>query len=387
VKPALFLSFGSSDPSPNSLLVQFGFGKNHIETAYFRSPTKTMRQSGDVLFCLGILPAMELGVDLVITEPVDGQLLDNGDAIQAQMLEWYPWYHRVNILAERGQSSDPGLHGSGLFFSGGVDSSYSLAVESRRLDALVTIAGIVAGVEIEEHALLMKSNLEHAASAFNLEPIIVETNIRELSDRLIGWLEYYGSLLASIRHMLADHLDNQLIAATDFEVCRTRPYGSHPHLDPLFGTDRARIEHHGIEDRFVKIRKVAEDGRLLEILQVCYKSNANCGVCRKCSYLIESLDVLGKLDRAHSFPYDKLGRGKIGFHDDVGRRDLWQLRKAAMEHGNKPELVARIDAILARRHWAGFVSASLAASNWKPQFKRLKRQLRYGHKSLKSNSG
>jgi hypothetical protein len=364
------------------LVVQFAMGGSPFSTAFFSSATKSLRQSGDALFCLGILPAMELGVDLVIDDPVDAQLLDNADAIQGLIVAWYPWAHRIKIIAEICHSKYPSRNGRGLFYSGGVDSSYSLATIAQRLDALVTIIGVDKGIDTKKHASILKSNLDHIASEFDLEPIIVETNIREVSDRLIGWLEYYGSVLAAVRHMLADHLEHQTIAASDFEVSKTRPVGSHPELDPLFGTKNAPIEHHGLIDRFAKIQKVAENDRLLESTKVCYKSSINCGVCPKCTYVMESLDVIGKFDRAASFPRDKLGHGTIALFHDAGRSDAMVLRKAAQEHGGKRALISRLDTAVAHYDTFQPYARMIGKDHWQRRFRRWKRQLRYGYKSL-----
>jgi hypothetical protein len=385
-RPPLYLSFDLRGRSPNTLHVQFGFGQNYIKTVYFRSDTKTLRASGDVLFCLGILPAMELGIDLVIGEPVDGDLLDNSDDIQTLIGEWYPWYSRIKIVAERGHSTYPDHRGSGLFYSGGVDSSYSLAMEAQRLDALVTIFGIDAGIDKTKQSSSLRDNLIQVASSFDLEAIEVETNIRDISDQLIGWEEYHGSLLAAVRHMLADHLENQIIAATFLVARRARQWGTHPELDPLFGTKNAPIEHHGIIDRFTKIQRVADDDRLLKPLKVCYKSHVNCGVCRKCIFAMISLDVIEKIDQATSFPRDKLGHGIIHVFSDMSRLNIIQLRKAALKHGGKQTLIAQLDAALRRYNKVEAFSRMLGPSNWKPRFKRLKRQLRYSRRSRMTRS-
>src|SRR5688572_13947613 len=89
--PPIELSFEEQSGVPDpSLLVVAIKGGALSRSVIFKSSGPGLRKSGDVLLCLGLIPAMELGCDLVIGMPVDTSLLENAEKIQTMLCDWYP---------------------------------------------------------------------------------------------------------------------------------------------------------------------------------------------------------------------------------------------------------------------------------------------------------
>ena len=179
---------------------------------------------------------------------------------------------------------------------------------------------------------------------YALDPIIVETNIREVSDRLIGWSEYHGALLAGVRHMLAHRIEEQLIAASGDESSYFRPWGSHPLLDPLFGTQGARIGHNGLVARAAKFEKLLPETILMQNLQVCDRSEEGCcGICNKCTFVLYALDIFQAFDASPTFRRQDLGRGEIAISGPSSHSDWISLQEAAVRKNRQKQLVAAVD--------------------------------------------
>lgn len=145
----------------------------------------------------------------------------------------------------------------------------------------------------------------------------------------LGWIEYHGSALAGIRHLLADRFETMLVAASCDEATAWEcPWGSHPGIDPQLGTAAARIAIDGQVVRFDKIARLVSEPSLLRDLRVCYHGGPNCGTCRKCVFTRHCLAVLG-VDSPPSFPNGPLPAGPFAARDVGDRDELVALRGAA----------------------------------------------------------
>jgi hypothetical protein len=345
--PPLSLSYDDRSSSPDRVEIIFSFGAGIRERVYFQSSGQVLRRSGDALFCLGLVAAMEIGADLVIDRPVDEKLLANADRIQSLLCRWYRGYRPITIHAEAGKSVYPEGRGTGAFYSGGIDSSYTLVDAIDRLDAIVTVIGGDRQVD-RRQADEFRQMAEGVGAAFGLQPILIETDIRKVSRRLVGWVEYHGSFLAAVRHLLADRLGHQLIASSADESSWTRRWGSHPALDALFGTQGAAIEHHGLVHRLAKIERILEQPNLMAQLQVCTRSPQNCCRCKKCTFVMHALETLQGFDRAPTFSPADLGRGSLVVTGEGSKSDLANLRLAALSRGRPATLPALIDRAMVR---------------------------------------
>lgn len=318
--------------------------------SFVRSSGPALRASGDALLCFGLLPAIELGCRLRIDAPVDTGLLASSAAVQRMVAGWTPGCRPVEVTAQPADSVYPPARGHGVFFSAGVDASYSLATNRDQLDGLVTVIGCDVDLADHERVAWLAENVRQVGEAYRLEPIVLETDLPARMHPFLGWIEYHGSMLAGLRHLLADRFATMLVAASADEATMwDLPWGSHPGLDPQLGTAAAPILLDGLVSRPEKIARVLEEPVLLEHLRVCYHGGPNCGACEKCVLTRICLDVLGGGRRVPSFPGEPPPFDTRTLHiaDTSVRNDRIVLRAAAVRAGGQERLVAGIDAAVA----------------------------------------
>jgi len=108
--------------------------------------------------------------------------------------------------------------------------------------------------------------------------------------------------LAACGHALSDRVSGISIGSSGVKPALTlrRVHGTHPLLDPLYGSASMRVFHeHATTMRFEKFRAIAEWDVALRNLLVCNqwdRTEVNCGRCGKCVRAILELMMLGKLE-------------------------------------------------------------------------------------------
>jgi hypothetical protein len=134
--------------------------------------------------------------------------------------------------------------------------------------------------------------------------VIVETNVRELSDPLVGWGMSHGAVLGAVGLALSGRLSRVYIASAN-SYDQLHPWGSHPLLDPLWSSAAVAFLHDGNEARRAdKVVALTGYEPALESLRVCWGPKGeeyNCGACEKCLRTMLALHVAGALQRCKSF--------------------------------------------------------------------------------------
>lgn len=274
-----------------------------------------------------LLPAMAAYEPLEIIPPVSRRLLHSLPRIQWMLSLWFREFTRVEVIASDGETASSAGRGgarapAGAFFSGGVDSFYTLLRNVREPDPgdpaithLVFLDGYENPLEtMRAHPSTLRM-VHEVAEAFGKEAIVGETNVR--SHFPLSWgTHYHGAVLAGAALTLSRRCETFYIPAS-FSYPYLRPWGSHPLLDPLWSTERQTILHDGNEARRVDkiVRFLADDPVALRHLRVCLDSRGrggNCGRCRKCLRTMATFAILGKLESATAFPST--------FPDDFERR-------------------------------------------------------------------
>ena len=386
LRPPLCLSFsepvGTDESALHSLNVLFKMGPSASRTVSFSSNGAPLKRNGNALLCMGLVPALELGVDLVIDAEVDAELLDRCNTIQALLCAWYPGYRVISITSPVARPVRGTSQRTAVFFSGGVDSSYTLMERCDGLDALVTLIGADVDPEHHEQADHLRDLSKKVAEAFDIEQIVITTDIRQVSDSLVGWVEYHGALLSAVGHLLSDRLDHVLIASSADESSWNRRWGSHPALDPLWSTQDMQVEHHGLVHRLAKIDRIVKVPALMNHLRVCNFSGDNCGVCANCSFMLQALDLLDARSLSPTYAHGDSSKTRLEVTGEGSLSDMKHLRDAALESG-QDALISAIDRALAiyaakKRRERIFRTAEMSR-----RFKRFKRQIRYLHVSRK----
>jgi hypothetical protein len=272
--------------------------------------------SADPFLAALLVPALVAGEPLVLDPPVSPRLLRRTATVQDILTTWYPARRRIPVTAPV-RTAAPGDaargRGVGAFFSGGVDSCYTL-VKSRLglpsaadpITHLIFVKGFDAPLAEAEGLAQSEARLREVAARYGCAFIAVETNLRDVLSA--PWAEmYHGSALAAVGLALAPVLGTVLIPSS-YDYRELMPHGSHPLLDELWSTETTDFLHDGCEvnrvDRLALLVRQAPE--LVDQLRVCWEGShggpANCGRCGKCVRTMVMLRAMGHLGRTPSFP-------------------------------------------------------------------------------------
>ncbi|PIQ89484.1 MAG: hypothetical protein COV72_02965 [Candidatus Omnitrophica bacterium CG11_big_fil_rev_8_21_14_0_20_42_13] len=270
-----------------------------------------------------ILPAMYLKEKRIKIEGAISQALYNGLLRNMQLLRrWYGWkYKPVKIearIAKNDNSKTKQNKKVGLFFSGGIDSLFSL--RSNRLNfALnhpysISDCLIIYGFDIfhdpsaENKTHVFERAVKNASDIANdacINLIPIATNIRHLYSYTKFWTKWFhGAALSSVAHCFSSRIGIMNIASTD-SIMNLQPWGSHPRLDKNYSSEGLRIVHDKLASRIEKIKMLADWDIALQKLRVCTQNHdelLNCGKCIKCIKTMVMLLAIGKLRYATAFP-------------------------------------------------------------------------------------
>ena len=300
-----------------------------------------LQPRGDVFAAACFVPAMRLGESLTIDEDVSPRLLRSIDELQSIFRCWDRDLSHVEIDAGSSVRAElPRDQQTGLFFSAGVDSFYSLMRglnggnhDARGIDQLVLVRGFdIPLLSSSDRAFAVaEANARRVAEELGLRSLAVSTNVRDLLDRYARWGALgHGAALASVGLALEGLFSEMRIAAS-YTYNQLHPWGSHPLTDPLWSTESLAFIHDGADaDRLGKVRFIARSPIVLETLRVCWERTDlyNCGECEKCLRTMIGLHIAGALDRTTIFPTRTLDLdaiGRLSVPGESGRMFLRQL--------------------------------------------------------------
>ncbi len=326
----------------------------------FRTPVAAAE--GDLLVPLALLPAMTAGGRLRVADPVSPRLLAAVPEITGVVgtFDRYGWGLGLEpvVVEAPARVPDPpaGSRGVACFFSGGVDSTFTVRANRKDLTALVFVHGFDVALRDAPLRRAVSRELRSAAAALDLPLVEVETDLRAFADELLPWSTYHGAALAAVAHLLAPLASTFLVPASD-TYATLSALGSHPLLDHLWSSEEVSVVHDGCDaSRFDKVRTFgADDGPdPLSWLRVCWKNPDgayNCGRCGKCVSTMVALRVAGLLERAATFPR-RLDLARVAALDlsAPGSLLLWTRYVRDLEaSGDDPALARAIRVALATR--------------------------------------
>jgi len=381
-KNALHLSFCNAVPSASSpvpsLTIKVQMGKRLCREIRLSCKGAQLSKSGDALLCFGLLPAIELGVDLHIHASVQAELLERCGEIQSLICQWYPGSRpiKIHVAGTEPPSIVARNQRSAVFYSGGVDSSFSLLSEAGQLDGTITLIGADVATDDEFRAQRLDQMSNDVANHFDLQQVVVTTDIRKTMDRLIGWVEYHGAVLAGVGHLLSQDFGKVIIASSADLSSWNRPWGSHPGLDPLWSTPNLEVHHHGLLDRLSKIDSISNSEILLRNLRVCDYEEPNCGGCEDCNFMLHSLETLDARQLAPTFQRGDATKIDLPVTGEGSLSDLTHLREAALQKGNTM-LAEKISVSLQKYNAKKLLKRIVNTDDIGNRFKRFKRRRRY----------
>jgi hypothetical protein len=309
-----------------------------------------LEPSADAAVAAMLMPAMSTRGPLVAPEPISPRLAAAIPKIQEILRSWeqrIPAYSRYAAVpveaAVRQQLRLRPKRRVAAFFTGGVDSFYTVARHRDEIDMLVYVHGFDVRLDDSRFDELVITQLRLAAAALGKPLVEVWTNLRSVTDRYTDWTDYHGSALASVALILASEFERIYIPAT-LTYAHLIPLGSHPLLDPLWSTEDVEIVHDGCEaSRLDKLSAISDDVVARSHLRVCWKNRAgryNCGSCEKCLRTMVALQALGVLHLFETFP-DVVDPASIARTDLPEVRFTWEASLALLKQTNGDPRLAR----------------------------------------------
>ena len=315
--------------------------------------SRSLSDSGNAwLVCLAPIAAT-LGEPLRLSLPVDRMLVRNAGQMMAIWKSWYPRLQVVPIVAP--SEKVPVAYGrkTAAFFSGGVDSFFTLLRNEQHqaggvpADDLIAIHGFDILLENEPAFEAHRRRLERVAAETGKSLVLVRMNLRRTRLRELSMSGlWHGCALASIGLLLENRYERLLLAASE-EVPNLGPWGSHPLTDPLLSSSSTTVVHDGADfARWDKLEFLSGFDIALSSLRVCSGNGSeNCGECEKCYRNMIILDVLGVLGRSTTFPartidLDRVSRIFIRGWRTIFYRDLSRFA-ASRGRGDVAEAIRR----------------------------------------------
>ena len=280
---------------------------------FYRSSDVGLHPSREAALAMALLPAMRSGGRLRVEGRISRRLLSGIDTIQAIYRTWDRGLHRVEITDVEPSDAAPEARRVASFFSGGVDSFYTLLKHRDEITDLLLVHGF--DIDLDEAGLRAKASkaIREIGAELGKRVVEIETDLRSFLNPHAHWGRLgHGPALASVGMIVSAHYRRIYIPGTH-GYAHLFPWGSHPVLDPLWSTGSVEFVHDGAEaTRVEKTARVAQCEVALLHLRVCYRNPGgayNCGVCEKCLRTMIGLRLAGALDRCASFDRElDLGR-------------------------------------------------------------------------------
>jgi hypothetical protein len=298
--------------------IERGASRFEVYFDYQFAEAATLDACADALAAALLLPCMRAGEPLQVVPAISPLLSFSLPRIRDLFHAWWPRLPRIDIeTTPQNAAALPTHHRAATFFSGGVDSFYSLLKHRRPgtlpqpLTHIIYMRGIENRLELAEGVEQTMEWVQKIARATGVQAIVGETNIRtslQSPESNLHWeRHYHGSALAAVALGLSQHLAYVCIPSA-FSYNHLIAHGSSPLGDEMYSTERQRLLHDGAEvTRPQKVASILEWDRdlVLTHLRVCIDNRGgafNCGRCYKCVRTAVALRALGVWDQARTFP-------------------------------------------------------------------------------------
>jgi len=237
--------------------------------------------SGNPWFAALLPLAATLREPLRVRLPVDALLLASAADLNAIWRDWYPSLGVVSVEAESAEAPAGGRL-TGAFFSGGVDSFYTvmrrLAEENQvlRPDELICVAGFDVPLAHEEARRRRRQRLERVADELGLRLVEIATNMKQTRLSHANWNDLWHGCGLVASGLALERRYRRLVIASTFDYAHLNSLGSHPMTDPLLSTEGTRVLHDGADaTRCQKVEYLSRLEMPLQTLHVCWKQESD----------------------------------------------------------------------------------------------------------------
>jgi len=256
----------------------------------------------EAFVCPFLLPSMLQHADLAPSAPLSAGFIKNLAFIRKRAIGWWPAMSHGEIHSQIAAETVP-LRRSGLFYTGGADSSYALQQLCHQVQYAVFVEGF--DISLTDHGRLERTREWLAATTrqCGVELVLVRTNLREHPVfNSASWVITHVAALVGVAYALGQHVGKMYVAASDVPP----PHGSSPEMDEAWSSEFMTIKNFSAElTRLQRVASIAHWEPLRGRLRVCWENRTddlNCGFCEKCLRTRVQLRVSGAPDGLDSFP-------------------------------------------------------------------------------------
>ena len=310
-----------------------------------------------------LIPAMRANEPLEIELPISPRVHLQLPRIRDLFHTWYPdQFAQIDIRTTPSPAEPMGKRSAATFFSGGVDSLYTLlkycsggAALPVPLSHVIFMRGVETKLAKSSGVSASEALVRQTAEEVGVKVITGETNFRTvLQGTNFEWERHYmGSALAAIGLALSPLFEIVCIPS-GFSYNHLVPHGSSPLLDEMYSSNEVTILHDGAEvDRAEKVGRIVvwNQDLVLRQLRVCLTNRGgatNCGRCRKCVRTLIPLAALNLIEQPKLFAEIDRRRWANAMILDHPVFLIENL-KFVERHGASPELISIIKSARRRR--------------------------------------
>jgi hypothetical protein len=348
------------------------------------------------------LPAARRGERRIAISGAVCPVLRDGIAAAARVLDgWYGGRRTLPRIEPAGgfRAPLPPARRTASFLSGGVDSAELLLANRRLFGAdhpeTITDAVVLDGFPQapprgsdadRSFTARVRRSARAVAAALEVPLTSVSANLFDLEpDHTFAWREWYGAAFAAIAHLFTSRFTSVVLASEFFLGGPMYPNGSHPLLDPLYGSASMGFIAGGIgRTRLEKVRHLAARPDVVAALMVCHETPvpgdpANCGRCEKCLRTRLELLVAG-VESTPAFP-GALAPNPADIaaaRPAVPFRSYWRPLAGPLRAAGRADLAEAVEARVAE---SDRIEAWSADAGWKGRLRRADRRL-FGGRGL-----
>lgn len=307
---------------------------------------------GDVWLPFAIWPAMKLGCHLRVNARISRKLARNiarGQGVLARRhpdltvvrvtgnSRWRSW----NLSGRRKELS------FGQFFSGGVDSFFSLS-RNPEVTRLIYIYDKVN--EPPEVSQLMRKLLRSVSDEKGTELLEASYDIRAMLDNYADWgSQAFISVLSGIAAFFSGELDH-VVVSSQYAGTVEFPWADHFDVNNIWGSGSVAISFDsGDVPRPSKVAEVSKDPVALRHLRVCWTATdaLNCSLCEKCLRTMVAIEIAGasRIATTFAWPLDMDVVAAILLENEVSRA-LWIENLNAARAAGRTDLECTIQRML-----------------------------------------
>ncbi|HRN71435.1 MAG TPA: hypothetical protein PLS49_09750, partial [Candidatus Woesebacteria bacterium] len=307
----------------------------------------------DAFFILALPLAIANQEELVFEGTISSELLKKTKRIETYYHEIYKKKTVITVKTTKHTKEDTPYVGQ--CFTLGVDSFYTLCCYTNKQDPPLRHLLYVDGYDIpfyqKKFLNEIHMNIKKVATRTNTKAIFVETNLRELTDHIIGWGRYHVSALVAVATFT--NMKKVYINGESFEF---PDWGLRFGVDKMYSSSYKQIQFiaHNVlrEKKLEQILTTSYTDLFLQYVRVCWENVGirhlpyNCSSCQKCIKTQLSLFTLGVTKTPTFLPLDIESVEKIHLVEHVYAE--WQelYKKLQQKENVEPALLTAISEVL-----------------------------------------